>query len=170
MQIRPGAPRKLEGAVIILVDTKDPLKVPFTVLGLCMPVLLTLPRAHETLWDSCRAVARAEAQAAAEAAAGAAADAATAESEAHASLSRPRWAPTHQCSVGSMTLPYQTNRVCYGNISKIIAVAWSCNLPLGAKACRLHLQKHLRCRAFCQRSRVSLSVSSLCSRTNKLCR
>ena len=68
-QIRPGAPRKLEGAVIILVDGKEPLRVPFSILGLCMPVLLTLPRAHEALWDTCRAAAKAEAQAAAEAAA-----------------------------------------------------------------------------------------------------
>ena len=45
--------------------------MPFSILGLCMPVLLTLPRAHEALWDTCRAAAKAEAQAAAEAAAGA---------------------------------------------------------------------------------------------------
>ncbi|KAK9833148.1 hypothetical protein WJX74_008612 [Apatococcus lobatus] len=69
LKIRPGAPRKLEGAVIILVEGKEPLKVPFFILGLCMPVLLTLPRAHEVLWDTCRAAAKAEAQAAAEAAA-----------------------------------------------------------------------------------------------------
>lgn len=37
-----------------------------------MPVLLTLPRAHEALWDTCRAAAKAEAQAAAEVAADAA--------------------------------------------------------------------------------------------------
>lgn len=43
--------------------------MPFSILGLCMPVLLTLPRIHEALWDTCRAAAKAEAQAAAEAAA-----------------------------------------------------------------------------------------------------
>ena len=43
--------------------------VPFSILGLCMPVLLTLPRAHEALWDTCRAAAKADAEAAAEAAA-----------------------------------------------------------------------------------------------------
>ena len=43
--------------------------MPFSILGLCMPVLLTLPRAHEALWDTCRAAAKAEAEAAAEAAA-----------------------------------------------------------------------------------------------------
>lgn len=73
MQIRPGAPRKLEGSVIILVEGKEPLRVPFSILGLCMPVLLTLPRAHEALWDTCRAAAKAESQAATEAAAAAAA-------------------------------------------------------------------------------------------------
>lgn len=86
MQIRPGAPRKLEGAVVILVDSKEPLKVPFTVLGLCMPVLLTLPRAHEALWDTCRATAKAEAEAAALAAAEGTAE----EAEASAPPSMPR--------------------------------------------------------------------------------
>ena len=55
----------MEGAVVILVDTKEPLKVPFSVLGLCMPVLMTLPRAHEALWDTCRIAAKTDAQAAA---------------------------------------------------------------------------------------------------------